>query len=365
MSPDSLGPELLALAATVLAAVLVSPLWNRAARPGRRLAVRTAAVAACLITAAATALLWVNRQVEAYPTWAGLLGSEPATAVPAASAGGAGTGTVTTMTVTGPASGLTLPMYVYLPPGYDRQPATRYPVVEALHGYPGSPAQWLSGLHAAAVLDEEIDAGRMAPTVVLFPYQTPDPALDTECTDLAGGPRAETFLTVDVPAAAKARLHLRTDAAGWGLIGYSAGGYCATDLLLRHPMEYAAGAALSGYATPGIRVGDGAENTGYNALWRLAHLPPPAVSLYLSCARTDRAPMRDTQALAAAARAPLSVTTSYLGGGGHNLRSWQAMEAPAFDWLSTSLGRPAGPEMGRVAVPPKETTALRPPGGGR
>lgn len=331
MSPDSLGPELLALAAAVAAAVMVGPLWRRG------VAVRAAALTTCLVTAAATALLWVNRQVDTYPTWASLLGSEPAAAMPVAATGGAGRGTVTTMTVTGPASGLTLPMYVYLPPGYDQQSGLRYPVVEAFHGYPGSPAQWFNGLHAADVLDAEISAGRMAPTVVLFPYQTPDPTLDTECTNLPGGPQTETFLTVDVPAAAKARFRIRTDAAGWGLIGYSAGGYCAADLLLRHPTEYAAGAALSGYATPGIQVGHGAE---YDLLWRLAHLPVPAVSLYLGCARTDRHPMRDTAALAVAARAPLSVTTSYLGGGGHNMRTWQALEAPAFDWLSTSLGRP-------------------------
>ncbi|BEL04086.1 hypothetical protein Q0Z83_022770 [Actinoplanes sichuanensis] len=359
MSPDSLGSELFALAAAVVAAVLAGPLWHRG-RGGRRIAVRAAAVTACLVTAAATALIWVNRQVDTYPTWASLLGSEPATALPVGTGGGAGRGTVTTVTVTGPASGLTLPMYVYLPPGYDRQSATRYPVVEALHGYPGSPVQWFNGLHAATVLDAEIDAGRMAPTVVLFPYQTPDPTLDTECTNLAGGPQTETFLTTDVPAVARARFRVRTDAAGWGLIGYSAGGYCAADLLLRHPGEYAAGAGLSGYATPGIRVGHGAENTEYDDLWRLAHLPVPAVSLYLGCARTDRIPMRDTVALAAAARPPLSVTTAYLGGGGHNMRTWQALAAPAFDWLSTSLGRPipADPE-------PAGPAAVRSPAGGR
>ncbi|BCJ47784.1 esterase [Actinoplanes ianthinogenes] len=351
MSPDSLGTELLALAATVLAAALLSPLWT-AARGRSRYAIRTAAVTACLLTATATGLAWVNRQVDTYPTWASLLGGNPAAAAPAenAAARGAGTGEVIATTVTGHASNLTLPMYVYLPPGYAEHPSTRYPVVEALHGYPGSPAQWLHRLHVETILNNEIDAGRMAPTVVLFPYQTPDPTRDTECTNLAGGPQTETFLTADVPAAARARFHVRTDAAGWGLVGYSAGGYCATDLLLRHPGQYAAGASLSGYATPGIPVGQGTENTVYNDLWRLAHLPIPAVSLYLSCARTDRAPLRDALALARAARAPLTVTTSYVGGGGHNAQTWQAMEAPAFDWLSTSLGRPVVPETGEPRV---------------
>ncbi|MFD0521128.1 alpha/beta hydrolase [Paractinoplanes durhamensis] len=242
----------------------------------------------------------------------------------------------------GRASGMTMPVYAYLPPGYDSRPDTRFPVVEALHGYPGSPLQWIRRFGVAAVLDQEISAGRMAPTVVLFPYQTPQPLVDTECANLVGGPQAETFLTVDVPAAARARLHLRPTGDGWGLIGFSAGGYCAADLALRHPGEYTAAASLSGYATPGIRIGNGTENTLYDDVWRLRHLPIPAVALYLSCARADPAAMRSTAQLAHAARPPLAVTTAFINGGGHNTQTWLAMEAPAFDWLSTMLGRPVG-----------------------
>jgi enterochelin esterase-like enzyme len=341
MSPDSLAVELLALTAAVGAAVVLSIFWG-AGRGWRRALVRTLAVGVCLLTASATGLVWVNRQIDSYPTWSSLVGStgEETTPIPAAGAGDGGAGQVITFTAAGRTSGMTMPVYAYLPPGYTSAPTTRYPVIEALHGYPGSPLQWFRKLAVVTVLDNEIAAGRMAPTVVLFPYQTPDPTLDTECTNLVGGPQTETFLTVDVPAAARARLHVRADAAGWGLIGYSAGGYCASDLALRHPGEYTAAASLSGYAEPGIKVGNGTEDTFYNDLWRLDHLPVPAVSLYLACARTDRSSFHDTLALAHAAHGPLSVTTSYINGGGHNAQTWQAMEAPAFDWLSTTLGRP-------------------------
>jgi S-formylglutathione hydrolase FrmB len=243
-------------------------------------------------------------------------------------------------TVAGRASGLTLPVFAYLPAGYDAGTATRYPVIEAMHGYPGSPLTWLHRLNVVTYLDQEMAAGRMAPTVVLFPYQTPDPMLDTECTNLAHGPQTDTFLTTDVPAAAQARFRVRTDRAGWGLIGYSAGGFCAANLLLRHPGQYAAAASLSGYANPGIVIGDGTERTYNNVAWRLQHLPVPAAALYLSCARTDRGAYRGTADLARLARAPLSVTTAYVPTGGHNDQTWKAMEAPAFDWMSNWLGRP-------------------------
>jgi enterochelin esterase-like enzyme len=339
MAPDSIAVELLALAAAVVTAVALAIAW--AAGVGwRRLLVRSVAVAACLLSVSATGLLWVNRQVDAYPTWGSVFGSN--SGLPAATAATGGdtvTGRIVSFTVTGAASGLTKPMYVYLPPGYATNRTTRYPVIEAFHGYPGSPLQWLHSLDVAAILDREIAARRMAPTVVLLPYQTPDPGLDTECTNLVKGPQTETFLTRDVPTFARVHLRVRTDPAAWGLIGYSAGGYCAADLLLRHPTQYAAAASLSGYTNPGIPVGNGTEHTYYDDAWRLEHLPVPAVRLYLACARTDLHALSNTQRMARLSHSPMSVTTSYVNGGGHNSATWLAMEAPAFDWLSTWLGR--------------------------
>jgi enterochelin esterase-like enzyme len=347
MAPDSLALELLAAFATLLTAAGLGVVWSLT--NGRlRWLNRGMTVLACLAATAATALVWVNRQIDVYPTWASLRGSTavagatpPGSAVPAKVAPAAGDGgEVVSYTVAGPASRLTLPVYAYLPPQYQQDTTTSYPVIEAMHGYPGSPLQWVKKLGVVKVLDTEIKSGRMAPTIVLFPYQTPSPGLDTECTNLVGGPQTETFLTVDVPAFAKAHLRVRPGAGSWGLTGYSAGAYCASDLLLRHPGEYAAAASLSGYADPGIPVGNGTEHTTYNSMWRLTHLPVPAVALYLACAKADKGALRGTQEVARLAHAPMTVTTAYVNGGGHNAATWRAMEAPAFDWLSSWLGRP-------------------------
>jgi enterochelin esterase-like enzyme len=334
---------LLAAVATVAAAVALAVCWDRAT-----VWARAALAGACVCTVAATAVLQVNRMVEVYPSWAALAGvattpDQPAPAVAAAIPRRSRTGgTVITVRVDGRASGMNLPMYVYLPPGYDQGRLRRYPVIEAAHGYPGSPRAWIRRLDIQAYLNREITAGRMAPTVVLLPYQTPDQLRDTECTDLVGGPRAETYLTRDVPAYAKAHLRVRTDRAGWALIGYSAGGYCATNLLLRHPAEYAAAASLSGYGEPGIAVGDHTENTTNNDDWRLIHLPQPPVALYLAWAEDDPHSRREALRLARLARPPLAVTTAVVARGGHSGAAWRTMEAPAFDWLSAHLARPVG-----------------------
>ncbi len=365
MSPDSQAVELIAIAIAVLAPVVLALTWSRARR-WWRVPVRIAGVLACLLTAATAGGVFMNRQVEAYTSWAHLFGSnaeaapgDPDDAPQPVNLTSPGGGRVVTFTVAGHASQITMPMYAYLPPGYEEHPAVRYPVIEAFHGAPGGPLFWLTKLAAPTVLDREINAGRMAPTVVLFPYQTPDPTLDTECTNMVGGPQAETYLTEDVPAFAASHLHVRSDPGSWGLIGFSAGGYCASDLLLRHPTLYAAAASLSGYPNPGISVGDGSEHTTYNELWRLTHLPQPAVALYLTCAKGDKYAMRGTQTMAKLVHAPLSLSITYLDRGGHNTQTWHAMEAPAFHWLSTWLGQPVTaapgqPTPGSPHTPPTE-----------
>ncbi|MEU8263929.1 alpha/beta fold hydrolase [Micromonospora sp. NPDC048999] len=337
MAPDSLATALSATTAAALAAVLLCATWDRATGL-RRAALRAATTVCCLTTALAATGLWINHQIDTFPTWSALAGQK--TGADPTPATGHTDGQLVTLTVPGTASGLTLPIHAYLPAAYRDQPTARFPVIEALHGFPGSPSGWLNRLAATRHLDQEITAGRMAPTVVLFPPQTPNPLLDTECTDLTGGPRTETFLTVDVPAAAQTHLRIRADRAGWGLIGYSAGGYCATNLALRHPDKYATAASLSGYATPGITIGDGTEHTLNDDTWRLRHLPQPAIALYLASGRADHKAHHDAETLAHLAHPPLTVTTNYADGGGHSMAVWEAAEAPAFDWLSTWLGRP-------------------------
>jgi hypothetical protein len=126
MSPDSLGLELVALTATVLAAIALAVLWG-VVRGRPALLIRCVAVAACLVTTSATGLIWANREVDSYPTWASLFGSTASagTAVSAVARVPAHAGQVTSFTVAGRASHLTLPVYAYLPPGYDERAATR------------------------------------------------------------------------------------------------------------------------------------------------------------------------------------------------------------------------------------------------
>ena len=322
----------IALFFVLVTAVLVAVLWNRLGK--LRMLARSGLILACVLSVAAAAAVELNTLTEAYPTAGGVARPSPAAAA-------AVTGSqMFLVRVPGKVSKLDLTMYVYLPAAY-RTGAAKYPVIEALHGYPGSPKKWPSRLDVQSHLDQEISAGRMPPTIVIFPWETPQHLLDTECANLVHGPQAETFVTVDVPAYVKARYRARPERAAWGLTGYSAGAFCAINLALRHPGQYAAAAGLSGYSSPGIKIGDGSENTTNNPGWRLSHLPQPAVSLWLGWAADDKASARESQRLARLAHAPLSVTTAVVAHGGHSDAVWLQMEGPSFDWLAAHLARPA------------------------
>jgi enterochelin esterase-like enzyme len=355
MTIDSLATVLTALLVAVGATALLALAWDR-----RRAAGRIALAAIVVLAVTTAAALQLNRLTETYPAWSALFGRSTADSPtandpdpvaidvtnPQSRRGPAkvtGPGRLVDYTVHGNASGLTMPMTVYLPAAYTtaQNHAFQFPVIEAFHGFPGTPAAWPKRLDAKKYLDQEIAAGRMSPTVVLFPYQTPNPLLDTECLNLAKGPQTETYLTRDVPGWARDHLRVRTDPGSWGLIGFSAGGYCAMNLAMKHPDRFSAAASLSGLAGPGIKVGDDSEKTTNSIAWRLTHQPAPPVSLYIAWAADDAGPGKDSRQIARLAKAPLSVTTATMPHGGHSLTVWRRMEAPAFDWLSAHLNRAA------------------------
>ena len=80
-------------------------------------------------------------------------------------------------------------------------------------------------------------------------------------------------------AAVTAQFRVRTDRAGWAILGTSTGGFCAANLAMRHPDRYAAAASLSGYftaitdrTTGDLYRGDQKLRNENSPLWRLKNL---------------------------------------------------------------------------------------------
>src|SRR5690348_3663599 len=131
MRIDQPGLVLLGIAAVLAVAVLLAFTWDRRGKIWR-----SALVAVSVLGVATTAGLQLNRMTEAYPSWSALLGdtpkhqaqkdpTDPVEEPPDADTGpttgapvAGGASKMVTVTVPGPASGLTLSMYVYLPGSY-------------------------------------------------------------------------------------------------------------------------------------------------------------------------------------------------------------------------------------------------------
>ena len=359
MSPNSTGALVAAIVLAVVVALDTAIVWHRV-RAWQGWLVRSVAVLLCCLTALAVAGIAINREMNLFTTWSEVAGHAPAApaagqaAVEAQSPSGS---QIVVFSVPGQHSGINLAAKAYLPPGYDSPVGrrTRYPVIEALAGFPGTPNLFVVSLHTGEALDEEIAAGRMAPSVVVFPLQDVDQTQDSECVDANGGARFDTFLTEDVRAAVTAQFRVRTDRAGWAILGTSTGGFCAANLAMRHPDRYAAAASLSGYftaitdrTTGDLYRGDEQLRHENSPLWRVQHLPIPALPIHLSVAADDRGGYQQLTTFAAAIRPPMQVTTLVVPQGGHTGGVWRLILPSVFDWISGWL---AAPEVSPAAGP--------------
>jgi Putative esterase len=360
-------PLLLLLALICVAApVALMLIWDRV--PGVRavrLAQRAALVLVCQLSAVLLAAAAVNDYFSLYDSWSDLFGTSDSTPVagPQHAAGGrlsAGAlrdegGTtmgaqVLTEEVTGPRSGVRAQVWLVLPPAYgNRVNAHRaYPLLEFLPGYPGQPQTWLHALHLADAMTSLISSGRVQPFVAVLPVMTVDPPRDTECTNVPGGPAVATWLAQDVPEVVSHQLRIRPPAKGWGVIGYSTGGFCAAKLALQYPRVFHAAASLSGYYRPatdpttaGLFQGDPRLLTTNSPTWLAGNGHQPAVDILAVSSPGDRDSWSSTQLFLRSVRPPVSVDTLYISDGGHNPGVWNAVLPQSLSWLLQHLARPA------------------------
>lgn len=355
------------LTATAIAACL--RLWNRLRGPQVvRLASRLGLIVVCQLLAIALTGLAINSQARFFTSWSELLG-RPAvtTAAPPRVTGqldashqkeiraafSAGHGTVVSMVIPGTISSVPPQRaLVYLPAAYGdpKAPYTQFPVVQLLTGFPGRPENWTDGLQLQRVLDSEIAGRRSVPLIAVAPRQNIAMPRDTQCVDVVGGPKTDTYLTQDVHRAVITAFRATPDRSGWALMGYSTGGFCSLNLAMRHPDMFSAAVSLSGYARPAHDRATGELFGGRTVLadantplWRAQHLPAPSISVLVMTSRLDTLPHRDARAFAAVARDPTRLETIVFPRGGHNFQLWRAIEPYAFSWLSHRLRAPLAP----------------------
>ena len=276
-------------------------------------------------------------------------------------------GRLESVRIQGDVSQLGTQAYVYLPPQYfqARYRNATFPGVEVLSGYPSTDTMLVQRLDVERRLATAIAHHRARPMVLVMMRPTITLPRDTECTDVPGGPQVETFYAQDVPRAISASY--RVPPTGWGAMGYSTGGYCATKITMGYPDVFRAGVSMSGYYralqdyTTGNLWGGSRQLRDLNSPeWRLQHQPAPPVSLLVTSSKGEGGPygIRDTRRFLGLVRPPMQVSSVIAPSGGHTFSTWSPQVPEALRWLSAQL-YPAGPARAAPAAPPVTAPSVR------
>ncbi len=200
------------------------------------------------------------------------------------------------VTIRGAVTGYSLLARVYLPGSYTIDRHRRYPVIELEAGYPGSSRTWWDYLHLKSVLDGLIASDRMPAVIVVSTSQNPRRGNDSECVNAdpgqVPGSLADTYLAHDVPAFIQSHYRAGISRVDWVDGGFSTGGFCAANLVLRHPSTYAGAVVLSGYFVPIVDHTTGPlyasrQERDANTPDLLVRRRHPPIALFLGAAQND------------------------------------------------------------------------------
>ena len=279
-----------------------------------------------------------------------LLGNSVDTAVAATD------GITVRLSVPGKASRLTRTVYVYLPPQYF-QPSFRdyrFPAVELIHGFPGTPLDWITVVGVTTTLQDLISSGLAKPVVLVMPDANGGRAVSLQCLNQFRGPQDATYLAQDLPDYIAQALRVQPPGLAWGVAGYSEGGFCAANLGLKYGSQFGFSGVLSGYFAPlDNQLGHPPELVdpfGGNARLRRANTPDDLVGslpggtriaqFWLGAGSSDHADLRSAEFFQQLLqiRQP-QVTLKIVPGGGHTMITWRALIPPMLEWMTPRLAR--------------------------
>jgi enterochelin esterase-like enzyme len=212
-----------------------------------------------------------------------------------------------------PALGGTKSGYVVLPPGYDRT-HVRYPVVEMLHGRPGSPNDVITGLDPVGA---EYLPG-VPPFIGVVPDGHGPRVYDGEYADTSKQ-QLGTALSDNLRAWIDA--HYRTN-GDWTITGLSSGGYGAAYLASRPEGGYAAACPMSGNFVPESAAFAGQSRAVIVADTPLLHARANGPRMLLVAGTRERESIRQAQAYDRALTAAGEPARIEILPGGHDWAMW-------------------------------------------
>jgi enterochelin esterase-like enzyme len=281
------------------------------------------------------------------------------------------------LTVRGKSSHLSRTVFVYLPPQYFRAAFSgyRFPVIELLPGFPGSPADWINVVGITAAYSTLLaDGAAVKPAVLVMPDTNGGRRISLQCLNVRHGPQDATFLVHDLPAYLPSILRLQPQGPAWGIAGYSEGGYCTANLALVYRLRYGAAGVMSGYFSPSDdQLGNPVHTVnpfGHDLHARRTNTPLLRITRLPVSARIPRFWLgvggKDVSGLRAGrqfqrlvlARQP-GVQLNVVPGGGHTMATWRALVPSLLEWMTPLLTEAAQHpvpvnQVGKAHVPRKD-----------
>jgi len=267
-------------------------------------------------------------------------------------------GQIVRLTVKGRTSHLSRTVFVYLPPQYFRAAFSgyRFPVIELLPGFPGTPVDWINVVGVTAAYSTLLADGVVKPAVLVMPDANGGRRISLQCLNVQHGPQDATYLALDLPDYLPHILRVQPPGNAWGIAGYSEGGFCAANLALVYRLRYGEAGVLSGYFAPSKdQLGnppqlinpfgtDKKQRRMNTPRLRVAALPVSASipRFWLGVGSKDASGLRasrDFQRLLLA-RQP-SVQLDVVPGGGHTMPTWRDLVPPMLEWMTPLLATAA------------------------
>ena len=239
-------------------------------------------------------------------------------------------------TWTGPVSGITLPVRVVLPAGYRPDDGRTYNVLVGLHGWVGDPQSLVTGIASPQRLQEAISAGRIPPSILVFPSLNVDGG-QPDCVNIAGRPAVGTWTAEEIPRMIQATFpNVTTQRAGWMIMGISAGAYCAARTAYDVPQRFGAVGVMSSYDLPGegSLAHSGKTLQAQNGLsTMLGQRKPDGMRFYVLGAQDDSSgAARAAWFMDDAVRKPDSLTVDTPATGGHSWVLWNGYFPSLLTW---------------------------------
>lgn len=175
---------------------------------------------------------------------------------------------------------------VILPPGYDKNPQKRYPVIFLLHGGHDDAHAYVDKYAILNILAELYKSKKLPPSIVITPdgndNRGSSPLYDPDYFDGANG-KVGTLIGSELVQVVKSRYRTLESPQFWALGGLSSGGWGALNIGLRYLNNFHIFFSHSGYFTDN----SGPQNSPQQIVQQLSPEDKKRLHIYLDAGVND------------------------------------------------------------------------------